>query len=144
MFNIKHTNNFMSSVQSVQTLGDMDYYLKDVILNIQFYSFAIITKDTDYIEKQRAKLQEGLDFINDNYMPFLKPYANAPKSSTQVIMYTSDIVDGDFESSFEYFNAFELMNNMCLWVNEIINISPDEWIEKVDKGENILLDFRFK
>jgi len=144
MYGVNHTSNFMSSVQSVKTLGDMDYYLKDVILNIRFYSFAIITKDTDFIEKQKTILQERLDYINDNYMPILKPYAYAPKSSTQVIMYTNDIVDGDFESSFEYFNAFELMNNICLWINEIINISSDEWIEKVNNGENILLDFRFK
>ncbi|ORX43645.1 hypothetical protein BCR36DRAFT_373794 [Piromyces finnis] len=145
IFGFIHISNFESAINDIQILGDMDYHLKDTILNIRFYSFAIASKDLEFITLQRDNLKNKLDYMIEYYYPILKPYSNSEKSTTPVIMYTNEINNGIFkDTSYEYFNAFELMNSMNIWIKDIITITPEEWIKKVDAGINVLFDFRFR
>ncbi|OUM67885.1 hypothetical protein PIROE2DRAFT_4564 [Piromyces sp. E2] len=144
IFGFTHISNFITAIDKIYVLGDMDYHFKEIILNIRFYSFAVINKDTDFMNTQKSKLQEQLDYVNEYYLPILKPYSNTEKSKTPVILFTNDITNGNFESSYEYYNSFTLLNTLNLWINELVDTSPEEWIQKVDDGENILWDFRFK
>jgi len=122
----------------------MDYHLKDTILNIRFYSFAIMSRDLELMNIEREKIQEGLDFIKEIFMPILKNYSNAEVSPTQIVLYNSDIGNGDIKSKIRYYNAFELTNNIVVWMTNILEPSPEQWIERVDSGENILMNFEFK
>jgi len=144
IFSLNHINNFTSAIPQIQVLGDMDYHLKDTILNIRFYSFAIMTRDLELMNIEKEKIQEGLDFIKVNFMPILKDYSHADVSSTQVVLYNSDISDGDIKSKIQYYNAYELTNNIIVWITNILEPSSEQWIERVDNGENILMNFEFK
>lgn len=103
-----------------------------------------MSRDLELMNIEREKIQEGLDFIKEIFMPILKNYSNAEVSPTQIVLYNSDIGNGDIKSKIRYYNAFELTNNIVVWMTNILEPSPEQWIERVDSGENILMNFEFK
>ncbi|ORX77653.1 hypothetical protein BCR32DRAFT_270507 [Anaeromyces robustus] len=143
-YGYKHTNNYLSLIRYIEDLDNMDYRIKDVILNIRFYGFAIMSKDLEFIETQRTKIKNGINYMEEVYLPLLQPHSNEPASETRVIVFGEQTITNETETRIEYFNSFELTEKVIMWVHTIIEPTPEEWVERVNNGENVLKSFIFK
>jgi len=96
------------------------------------------------LQENLPTLQKYITLIEDQYIPILKKYALKPASENPVVQYGFDSGKGVVESEYLNLNGYELVKNIIVWINDLFNIPTQEWIDRVNSGENILLDYRFR
>jgi hypothetical protein len=85
-----------------------------------------------------------LDNIEDKYIPILKKYSLQPKSTYPVVVYNVDSINGKTRSQLAHFNGYELIRNIVVWGRDLTNTPPEEWLELVLQGVDIIQDYRIR
>jgi len=102
-------------------------------------SLAIMDKDREMVEEHLYFIEnEYLVNINDLYIPLLENYFNMEASKNPVVSYSN------MKSEFIYLNGFELVKKIELYGYEIISLSYEDWVNRVENGENLLMDDKLR
>lgn len=122
----------------------MNYNVHSVISRARTFSSAMVLGQLSTLQENLPTLQKYITLIEDQYIPILKKYALKPASENPVVQYGFDSGKGVVESEYLNLNGYELVKNIIVWINDLFNIPTQEWIDRVNSGENILLDYRFR
>jgi len=122
----------------------MDFSVLRLMRYARLHNFSLLLRTELYYDYNIQKMDYVLDIIEDNYLPILKKYSLKPASEHPVIVYSTDSITGKTESELVHLNGYELMRKIVVWGRGIARTSVDEWLQKLENGENILLDYRFR
>jgi len=133
IFNVFHLYRYNHIVDEYSTLSDIDYYINNLLSEIKMMTLAIIDKDEEAVEEHLGYIEnEYLVNFDSLYIPLLKEYSNMVVSSNPIISYGGD------KSELIYLNGFELVKKIEYYGYEIAGTSYNEWVQKVENGENLL------
>lgn len=139
VFNIFHIYRYYHILSNYSTLSDIDYYVNNLLSEIKLMTLAIMDKDREMTEEHLYFIEnEYLVNFNDYYIPLLKDFYSMEVSDNPIISY------GNGRSEFIYLNGFELVKKIELYGYEIVSLSYEDWIERVDNGENLFTDDKLR
>jgi len=98
------------------------------------------------MDRDKEMTEEHMDYIEneylvnfkESYIPLLEEYFNMDVSLNPLVTYNNG------KSQFIYLNGFELVKKVELYAYEIINLSYEEWVERVDNGEDLFSNDIFR
>ncbi|OUM61736.1 hypothetical protein PIROE2DRAFT_12191 [Piromyces sp. E2] len=131
-------------IKNIQVLQDINFNVHKLMRLTRLHSFSLILKTELYYDYNIQRINSVLDIIEDTYIPILKKYSLKPASKYPVIVYSTDSSSGKTESEYVHLNGYELMRKIIVWTRGITNTTVSEWLERIESGENILLEYRFR
>jgi len=122
----------------------MSYKVHKIMRNSRLLSFSAILRIDYYIPFNADIIKNTLDYMEEKYIPLLQKYSLKPASSYPIIIYSTDSNQGNTESELVHLNGYELMRKIIVWGRGISKYTTEELYNRLDEGENLLLDFRFR
>jgi len=144
VYGFMHITNFNNEIKNIQIIEDINYNVHKIMRNARLMCFSAVLKIDFYIPFNANIIKERLDYMEENYIPILQKYSLKPASSYPVIIYSTDSNIGKTESEFVHLNGYELMRKVILWGRGISKYTPEELYKRIDAGENLLLDYKFR
>jgi len=144
LYGFIHISSYTESVKNIQILAELNYNVHSIVSRSRTFSSAMVLGQLSTLQENLPTLQKYITLIEDQYIPILKKYALKPASENPVVQYGFDSGKGIVESEYLNLNGYELIKNIIVWINDLFNIPTQEWIDRVNGGENILLDYRFR
>jgi len=144
IFAFVHINNFNKEITDIEVLEDMNFTVHRLMRYARLLSFSIFLRIDFYIDYNVELMKSVLDTIEDSYIPILKKYSLKPASEHPVIIYSTNSESGTMNTELAHLNGYELMRKVVLWGKGIVDTKPEEWVKRMDEGENILLDYKFR
>ena len=95
------------------------------------------------LQSNLPAIENYIEIIETQCIPILKKYVYEQGSDHPIIIYDPNN-QGQARSEYVNLNGYELAKNIIVWVKGLFSVSPEEWIERSNMGENILLDYRFR
>ncbi|ORX33614.1 hypothetical protein BCR36DRAFT_57028 [Piromyces finnis] len=134
IFNIFHIKKYDQITSDYFVLADIDYVINNLLTEMRLLALALMDKDEEMIE-------EHLNYIRNDYLvklegsiiPLLKEYDKLPSSNPIVSI-------GSGKTEFVYLNGYEVVSKFVTYAYNILNTPIEEWMERVDNGENLLYD----
>jgi len=114
------------------------------MVRFRMLTTTIAMGDISQIDSVQPALVSYLDNMEDKYIPILKKYSLQPKSAYPVIVYNGNSINGRTRSQLVHFNGYELVRNIVVWGKDLIKTPPEEWLERVLQGQDIILDYRIR
>ncbi|ORX50292.1 hypothetical protein BCR36DRAFT_57982 [Piromyces finnis] len=143
-YGIIHISNFNKEIKNIQIIEDINFSVHRLMRFTRLYGFSLLLKSEDEYQNNIQQIESTLDVMEDSYLPILKRYSLKPPSNNPIIMYSVDNNSGKTESKYVHLNGYELMRKIIVWGRGIAQTSIDEWNQRIDSGENILLDYKFR
>jgi hypothetical protein len=140
IFNVFHLNRYYHIIINYSILSDIDYYINNLLSEAKMIILSIMDRDKEMTEEHMDYIEnEYLVNFKESYIPLLEEYFNMDVSLNPLVTYNNG------KSQFIYLNGFELVKKVELYAYEIINLSYEEWVERVDNGEDLFSNdiFRF-
>jgi len=122
----------------------MNYNLLNMMVRFRMLSTSTAMGDISQVLINQPTLIGYLDNIEDKYIPILKKYSLQPKSTYPVVVYNVDSINGKTRSQLAHFNGYELIRNIVVWGRDLTNTPPEEWLELVLQGVDIIQDYRIR
>ncbi|OUM62568.1 hypothetical protein PIROE2DRAFT_61791 [Piromyces sp. E2] len=144
IYSFIHIKNFNEGIKNIRILEDMNYNVHSLMVRIRMFSTSTAMGDISAVVANQQNLLDYLDNIEYKYIPILKKYSLHPKSDYPVIVYNTDSINGNTKSELVHYNGYELIRNIVVWGRDYVNTSPDEWLEKFQSGQDIILDYRIR
>ncbi|ORX48390.1 hypothetical protein BCR36DRAFT_405014 [Piromyces finnis] len=138
-----HINSYNTSVNNIQVLSEMNYIVHNILSRTRMLTSSMALGEMNVLQENLPVLEGYIDIIESQYIPILKKYAFNPPSDNPIILYDPNN-GGDTKSEYVNLNGYELVKNIIVWSRELFSVSLEEWLNRVEKGENILLDYRFR
>ncbi|ORX80699.1 hypothetical protein BCR32DRAFT_19087, partial [Anaeromyces robustus] len=139
-----HISNFNDSIKDIQVLQNMNYNIHNLLSRSRMMSGLIGMADRELISTQLPVILMYLTTIEEQYIPILKKYSLDSPSEYPIVEYNIDSINDNVKTEYKYYNGYELVRDIDTIGRAIHNTSPEEWISKIQSGENILHDYRFR
>jgi len=135
VFNIIHITKYDHIIGDYFVLADVDYSVINLLTEMRLLALALMDKDIEMV-------YEHLNYIENDYLvsiegsivPLLKEHYNMPPSSYPIVTI------GSGKTEFVYMNGYEAVNKFVSYGYIILNTPIEDWMERVDNGENLLED----
>jgi len=143
MYGFFFINNFNNNITDLKSIGDMNYNVDRLIRRVRVIAFFVMEENSSDAETIRTGILETIVRLETKYMPVLVKYTSEPTCSTPVLLYYNTQSNGSLDSTFVYFNGYELMSSIILWSKELFNnTSADQLILNEQSGNKITNDYR--
>jgi len=121
----------------------MNYNIHNIISRTRMSTSSMALGHLSILQSNLPAIENYIEIIETQCIPILKKYVYEQGSDHPIIIYDPNN-QGQARSEYVNLNGYELAKNIIVWVKGLFSVSPEEWIERSNMGENILLDYRFR
>ncbi|ORX63807.1 hypothetical protein BCR32DRAFT_251420 [Anaeromyces robustus] len=144
VYGFTHISNFNESIKNIQILQDMNYNVHNLLSRSRMMSGLIGMGDMSVIGICLPTILMYLVQIEEIYIPLLAKYSLDPPSTYPIIIYNLDSTNGNVRTEYAHYNGYELVRRMMVYGRGIYDVPIEEWIERLQNGQNVLFDYRFR